>query len=96
LAAHQSPALVAHLLASHGLAAEAVLAAAAGPAEREPLSEVLPLTLAEVRHMARHEWARRPADVLARRCRLAMVDQAEAERLTPLVQAVLEQELQEP
>ncbi len=95
LAAHHPPALVAHLLASHGLAAEAVLAAAAGPAEREPLSSVIPLTLAEVRHMARHEWARRPADVLARRCRLAMVDQAEAERLTPLVQAVLEQELQE-
>ena len=51
-------------------------------------------TVAEVRHMARHEWARRPADVLARRCRLAMVDQAEALRLEPLVQAVLAEELQ--
>jgi glycerol-3-phosphate dehydrogenase len=60
----------------------------------EPLSAVIPLTVAEVRHMARHEWARRPADVLARRCRLAMVDQAEALRLEPLVQAVLAEELQ--
>ncbi|QVL53145.1 MAG: FAD-dependent oxidoreductase [Cyanobium sp. M30B3] len=88
------PALVAHLLASHGLAAEAVLAAARGAHELEPLSAVIPLTVAEVRHMARHEWARRPADVLARRCRLAMVDQAEALRLEPLVQAVLAEELQ--
>lgn len=86
-------ALVEHLLASHGLQAEAVLAAAAGPAELEPLSAVLPLTAAEVRHMARQEWARRPADVLARRCRLACLDAAEAERLTPLVQQLLAEEL---
>lgn len=89
-----APALVDHLLASHGLAAEAVLAAAGDAAELEPLSAVIPLTVAEVRHMARHEWARRPVDVLARRCRLAMVDGAEAARLEPRVQAVLQQELQ--
>ncbi len=90
---HDAP-LVAHLLASHGLAAEAVLACAATPAELVPLSGVIPLTTAEVRHMARHEWARHPDDVLARRCRLAFVDQAEAERLRPVVQELLQQELE--
>ncbi len=93
LAAEHPPALVAHLLASHGLAADTVLSAAAGPNELEPLSGVLPLSVAEVRHMVRHEWARRPADVLARRCRLAMVDRAEAQRLEPQVQALLDEEL---
>jgi glycerol-3-phosphate dehydrogenase len=87
-------ALVDHLLASHGLAAEAVLACAAGEAELEPLSAVIPLTAAEVRHAARHEWARGPADVLERRCRLGFVDQAEAERLREPVRALLQEELE--
>ena len=73
---------------------DVVLAAARDPGEREPLSAVIPLTVAELRHMARHEWARRPEDALARRCRLAMVDEAEAQRLRPLVQAVLAEECQ--
>jgi glycerol-3-phosphate dehydrogenase len=95
LTAEHPPALVAHLLASHGLQAELVLAAARDPGELEPLSAVIPLSVAELRHMARHEWARRPEDALARRCRLAMVDEAEAQRLRPLVQAVLAEECQE-
>ncbi len=76
------PALVGHLLASHGLQAEAVLACAATAQECEPLSPVIPLTAAEVRHAVRQEWALSAEDVLARRCRLAFVDTAEAERLT--------------
>ena len=84
--------LSAHLLASHGLEAEAVLACAANAAEREPLSSVIPLTAAEVRHMARHEWVRDPEDVLARRCRLAFVDTAEAERLKEPVRQLLDEE----
>jgi glycerol-3-phosphate dehydrogenase len=92
LAERHDAALVAHLLASHGLEAEAVLACAATPGELVPLSGVIPLTAAEVRHMARHEWAGQPDDVLARRCRLAFVDAAEAERLRPLVGELLEQE----
>jgi glycerol-3-phosphate dehydrogenase len=87
------PALVRHLLASHGLQAEAVLACAATAQECEPLSAVIPLTAAEVRHAARHEWARSPEDVLARRCRLSFVDTAEAERFTTRVQELLDQEL---
>jgi len=94
LAVGHPTALVDHLLASHGLEAETVLAAARGAGELEPLSAVIPLTVAEVRHMVRHEWARRPKDVLARRCRLAMVDEAEAQRLEPLVKAVVSEELQ--
>jgi len=89
---HHDPALVDHLLASHGLAAEAVLACAAGPAELDPLSAVIPLTAAEVRHAARHEWAREPDDVLERRCRLGFVDRAEADRLREPVRALLLEE----
>ncbi|MCT0218995.1 FAD-dependent oxidoreductase [Synechococcus sp. CS-1329] len=85
--------LLEHLLAAHGLEVEAVLACAASPAELEPLSAVIPLTAAEVRHSVRHEWARSADDLLARRCRLAFVDSAEAERLRPVVQALLDQEL---
>ncbi len=92
LGSSHPPALVEHLLSSHGLQAEAVLAAAAAPAELEPLSAVVPLTVAEVRHMVRQEWARSPEDVMERRCRLALVDAAEARRLEPLVQAVLAEE----
>ena len=54
---------------------------------------MIPLTAAEVRHAVRHEWARSADDVLARRCRLAFVDRAESERLGPLVQALVDQEL---
>ncbi|QNI69310.1 glycerol-3-phosphate dehydrogenase/oxidase [Cyanobium sp. NS01] len=93
LGAEHPAALVQHLLASHGLQAEAVLACAASPQEREPLSPVIPLTAAEVRHAVRHEWARSSDDVLWRRCRLGFVDSAEAERLRPEVQRLLDQEL---
>lgn len=92
LSLRHPPALVCHLLSSHGLEAERVIASAASPAELEPLSPVLPLTIAEVRYMARHEWARHSDDVLSRRCRLAFVDQAEAIRLRPLVEDVISQE----
>lgn len=82
----------AHLLSSYGLRAEAVLACAAGAGELEPLSAVVPLCVAEIRHGIRHEQARTAIEVLARRCRLAMVDQAEARRLEPLVSDILVEE----
>ena len=88
-----SAALIEHLLAGHGLRVEEVLACAADPTELQPLSEVIPLTAAEVRHAVRHEWARSADDVLARRCRLTFVDRAESERLGPAVQALVDQEL---
>ena len=61
--------------------------------ERQPLSEVIPICTGELRHAIRCEHARTVTDVLARRCRLAMVDQSEAQRLTPVVQELLRSEL---
>ena len=85
--------LVDHLMASHGLQAEAVLACGNSPADHEPLSAVIPLTAAEVRYAVRHEWAQETDDVLSRRCRMSFVDTAETERLRPRIQELLDQEL---
>ena len=79
-----------HLQHNFGLCAEAVMAQA--PIEaREPLSSVIPICRAEIQHAIHKEHARCADDVLSRRCRLAMVDAAEAERLSPLVNNELEQ-----
>ena len=78
-----------HLQHNFGLRAEAVLARAPMEA-REPLSTVIPLCRAEIRHAVREEHATCAGDVLNRRCRIAMVDAAEAERLRPLVNEELE------
>jgi glycerol-3-phosphate dehydrogenase len=51
---------------------------AAAPEKRAPLSDVIPLCEAEISHAIQSEHARSSTDVLARRCRLAMVDFAEA------------------
>ena len=50
-----------------------------------------PICRAEIQHAIHKEHARCADDVLIRRCRLAMVDAAEAERLSPLVNNELEQ-----
>jgi glycerol-3-phosphate dehydrogenase len=81
-----------HLIAGHGLRAPEVLSCAASEREQVPLSAVIPLCVAEIRHAVRHEHARSPVDVLARRCRLAMVDGDEARRLEPTVRSVLAEE----
>ena len=60
------------------------------PAERQPLSKVIPVCKGELRHGIQFEHARSVTDVLARRCRLAMVDEQEATRLSPLVHELLE------
>ena len=79
-----------HLQHNFGLGAEAVVAKAPMEA-REPLSSVIPICRAEIQHAIRKEHASSSDDVLSRRCRLAMVDAAEAERLSPLVNNELEQ-----
>lgn len=61
--------------------------------DRQPLSEVIPVCTGELRHGIRAEHARSVTDVLARRCRLAMVDRNEAERLSPLVEELLNAEI---
>ena len=63
----------------------------AEPSRREPLSPVIPLCGAELDHSIQREHARSSSDVLARRCRLAMVDLNEAERLRPQVEELLNQ-----
>jgi glycerol-3-phosphate dehydrogenase len=50
----------------------------------------MPICRGELRHAIAREHARSVTDVLARRCRLAMVDEQEAHRLTPEVITLLE------
>jgi len=78
-----------HLQASHGLNALALLASWS-ELDRQPLSTVMPICRGELRHAIEHEHARTVTDVLARRSRLAMVDQAEADRLLPEVLTLLD------
>jgi len=80
---------IAHLQGSHGLNARPLIESAP-PADRVPLSDVIPICAAEIHHAIGHEHARAADDVLSRRCRLGMVDQAEAQRLQPLVEQALD------
>ncbi|MGA0292116.1 MAG: glycerol-3-phosphate dehydrogenase C-terminal domain-containing protein, partial [Synechococcus sp.] len=75
---------------SYGLEAVGLIEPAE-PSRREPLSPVIPLCAAELDHAIQREHARSSSDVLARRCRLAMVDLNEAERLRPQVEELLNQ-----
>ena len=79
-----------HLQSSFGLEALAIVGGQPA-AELEPLSAVIPVCRAEVRHAIQHEHARNSTDVLARRCRLAMVDQKEADALSPAVETLLDE-----
>ena len=81
---------VGHLQSTYGLDAVALIERAE-PSQREPLSTVIPVCAAELGHAIEREHARSCSDVLARRCRLAMVDLADAERLCPRVDALLDQ-----
>jgi glycerol-3-phosphate dehydrogenase len=81
---------VAHLQSTYGLDAVALIEPAEA-SQREPLSTVIPLCAAELDHAIQREHARSSSDVLARRCRLAMVDLHDAERLRPQVDALLDQ-----
>jgi glycerol-3-phosphate dehydrogenase len=81
-----------HLQSSYGLLAAEVLAQAGHPDELLPLSAVLPICRAEWRYGIRRELARSADDLLARRCRIWTLDQAEAARLSPAATALLEEE----
>ena len=78
-----------HLHSNFGLRAPA-LVGGWSESDRQPLSEVIPICRGELHHAIHSEHARSATDVLARRCRLAMVDQSEAEQLVPLVNELLE------
>ncbi len=77
-----------HLQGKYGLSALGIIASSS-QSKRQPLSEVIPFCEAEVEHDIKHEHARTPTDLLARRCRLAMIDIKEAERVLPIVQEKL-------
>ena len=79
-----------HLQSNYGLDALPIIANSL-PEERIPLSQKIPLCQAEIKHAIENEHARTATDVLARRCRLAMVDLIEAKRLLPMVQDHLEE-----
>ena len=81
---------IAHLQSSHGLNAMPLITGI-DPVLREPLSGVIPLCQGEIDHAIQREHARSASDVLARRCRMAMVDLTEARRLQPLVDERLDQ-----
>ncbi len=81
---------IAHLQASYGL--EALRFISNSPIDqRNPLSEIIPICEAQISRSIKEEHACTPTDVLARRCRLAMVDLAEAKRILPIVQKHLVQ-----
>ncbi len=76
---------LAHLEANYGLEAIQIIERTT-PDQRLPLSEVIPLCEGEIHQAIHLEHARTPTDILARRCRIAMIDLDEAKRLLPLVQ----------
>ncbi len=78
-----------HLQSQYGLEALSVITKSSEN-KLTPLSEVIPLCEAEIEQSIFKEHAITPTDILARRFRLAMVDQKEAERLLPIVQKHLD------
>ncbi len=80
-----------HLIGSYGLRARQLLDEAPDRAALEPLSAVVPVSVAEWRFNHRHELARSSDDLLQRRSRLSFLDQAEAERLTAEASGLLEE-----
>lgn len=79
---------ISHLQSNFGLRARSLLEGWS-ESDRQPLSEVIPVCRGELRHAVEHEHARSVTAVLSRRCRLAMVDENEAERLVPQVNNIL-------
>ncbi len=74
-----------HLQSNYGLQAPSIIAKSSQK-QREPLSDVIPICEAEIEHAIKNEHAKTSTDILARRCRLAMVDLSEAQRILPIVQ----------
>ena len=81
---------VEHLQSNFGLEALSVILKAP-IVKREPLSQVIPVCIAEIEHAIDNEHACTTTDILARRNRLAMIDINEAERIIPIVQQKLEE-----
>ncbi|WP_320677379.1 glycerol-3-phosphate dehydrogenase/oxidase [Prochlorococcus sp. MIT 1300] len=77
-----------HLQSNYGLNALNIIKNAKVK-KREPLSDKIPICEAEIGYSIEHECAYKPTDILARRCRLAMIDTEEAKRLLPIANKYL-------
>ncbi len=77
-----------HLQSNYGLNALGIVQRST-PHDREPISDVIPICKAEISRAIKYEHAKTPTDLLARRCRLAMVDLKEAQRILPCIQEQL-------
>ncbi len=73
-----------HLQSNYGLEALKLIEQS-DEKERVVLSEIIPICEAEIIHAIKYEHAKTVTDILARRCRLAMVDFNEASNLLPIV-----------
>ncbi len=78
-----------HLESNYGLKALEVIQQS-DPSFIEPISDVIPICQAEISRAIKYEHAKTTTDILARRCRLAMVDQDEAKRVLPYVHEELD------
>ncbi len=74
-----------HLQSKYGLHALTIIKDS--PLEsKQAISDVIPICKAEIDYDISHEHAQSPTDLLARRCRLAMIDLKEAKRVLPIIQ----------
>ncbi len=83
-----------HLQSSYGVDALSIIQSS-NISDREPLSDVIPICKAEIHHWMINEHAKTTTDMMARRCRLAMVDINEAKRLIPTIQSELARKYQD-
>ncbi|WP_320675121.1 glycerol-3-phosphate dehydrogenase/oxidase [Prochlorococcus sp. MIT 1341] len=70
-----------HLLSNYGLEALPMIENTPEK-DRQPLSNLIPICKAEFKHWIENEYAQTPTDMLARRCRVAMIDIKEAKNLS--------------
>tara|TARA_B100000700_G_scaffold325964_1_gene436144 strand:+ start:1282 stop:2841 length:1560 start_codon:yes stop_codon:yes gene_type:complete len=54
-----------------------------------PLNSIIPICESEINYLIENEHAKTVTDILARRCRIAMIDINEANKLTPIVNKCL-------
>ncbi len=80
-----------HLQSNYGLEALSIIQNAAKK-DIKPLSNVIPICKAEFAYWIKNEYARTTTDMFARRCRVAMIDIKEADRLLLYAKSALEKE----
>ncbi len=74
---------ITHLQSSYGLESLEIIMKSSEK-QREVLNPIIPICEAEINHSIINEHAKSSTDILSRRCRLAMVDIKEAEKLVSI------------